>query len=83
MDNKTKYNKLKEVIDSMTDDERKSLNNKIEESLNSQAPSLEEYTRLVEEHHKSLKETNQKFLEEANKIAKNPNFKRANFIKIT
>ena len=61
MDSKAKYNKLQEVIDSMTEDERKS------------------FETNIEEYNKRL---NQKILEEANKIAKNPNFKRANFIKI-
>jgi len=80
MDSKAKYNKLQEVIDSMTDDEKNLLKMSIEKSLDSMAPSIEEYVRLVDEHHKNLKETNQKILEEANKISKNPNFKRANFI---
>lgn len=61
MDSKAKYNKLQEVIDSMTEDERKSLET-----------NIEEYNKRL----------NQKILEEANKIAKNPNFKKANFIKI-
>ena len=61
MDSKAKYNKLQEVIDSMTEDDRKS------------------FETNIEEYNKRL---NQKILEEANKIAKNPNFKRANFIKI-
>lgn len=61
MDSKAKYNKLQEVIDSMTEDERKSLET-----------NIEEYNKRL----------NQKILEEANKIVKKPNFKRANFIKI-
>ena len=42
MDNKTKYNKLKEVIDSMHDYERNLFEYKIEESLKSYNQSLEE-----------------------------------------
>ena len=79
MDSKEKYNKLQEAIDSMTEDERKSLETNIEESLDSHESSIEGYARLVEEHKKRL---SQKILEELNKIAKNLNFKKANFIKI-
>ena len=61
MDSKTKYNKLQEVIDTMTEDERKSLET-----------NIEEYNKRL----------NQKILEELNKIAQKPNFKKANFIKI-
>lgn len=60
MDNKTKYNKFKEVIDSMTEDERKSLEIEIEKSLNSYTPtipSLEEYTRLIERQYMNDKIT--------------------------
>ena len=57
MDDKIKYDKLVEVIGSMSDYERKFFEYKIEESLKSYNQSLEEYTKLVERQYMNDKIT--------------------------